>query len=364
MPEMLILSQFGRVSKACYNAKVTFFRKFPLEVYVLLVPSFLIIAVCFTLSFFNSRLDPVVFSHLFVDSIFLVFFGESFSLVLKIVVIVGLVLSFIVGTFFILRKANRAYLFSHLHSYEHILQKYAFVFLSVTIPTAAIMMSLNTLFSLVGRDRVAKVSAEYMKADHAIFGLYPSFWLQRIGEIPWLEWFVLFSYQHVFLFLGLTFLLLFFVSKKLFQKFLFSFFILYVISFFIWALFPAISPQEMYRKNILHREIPQAIQHEIDSTKPTVNLQSYLNELDAYWISTDNTFLSVSTNPSLHAAWALLIVIFLFRWKKIAGVILTPWFIGTILATLYTFQHYAVDLIVAVIVAVLAVRISEFLCAK
>src|SRR3989338_3484956 len=69
----------------------------------------------------------------------------------------------------------------------------------------------------------------------------------------------------------------------------------------------------------------------------------------------------VSTIPSMHFAWALITIFYLFRLRMALGVLMLPWFFLSNIGTVYLAQHFAVDLVAALPVAVVSLIIAEML---
>ncbi|MCX6757571.1 MAG: phosphatase PAP2 family protein [Candidatus Nomurabacteria bacterium] len=67
----------------------------------------------------------------------------------------------------------------------------------------------------------------------------------------------------------------------------------------------------------------------------------------------------MSTFPSMHAAWGIIACVALIEiWGPLA-IIAIPWIIAELIGTMYTLEHYAVDVILGIIIGFFALWITK-----
>lgn len=238
-------------------------------------------------------------------------------------------------------------------------------FLIIGLSLAILSPAIRILFFSADPIKTGLVSEALMEIDLKIFGDYPVFFLQGLSKFPIIEKAIIISYKHLFTIASLLFILLFFSKMKwAFRRLIFSFFICAIISFPFWFMAPAISPQSMYGKNILGTlpgRISPDITANLASIKRSESLTGFIVKADKFWIDESGESLAVSTNPSLHAAWGVVVIFFAFVFSPILGIVLLPWFVMNTLGTVYTFQHYGIDVILGILVGGLALILTDLI---
>jgi len=204
---------------------------------------------------------------------------------------------------------------------------------------------------------IAKWSARYMQADYSLFHTYPPFAIQRIPTL------LAQASVHAYLWCGTIFSLaliaLLCIDQERLRGLIMAFFIAIVLGFPFWLLMPAISPEEMYVRNTLNQAQSGELAAAITNYRPVPFITPYLKALDRFWIDRSGQSFAVSTLPSMHATWAIIIIIFLWRANKYLGVLSGVWAILNLLGALYTLQHYAVDLIAGTLVGIAATFLAQ-----
>lgn len=227
--------------------------------------------------------------------------------------------------------------------------------------TLAMMAAIPpVLFSTADPARVAEVSRTYMEADRALFGAYPPFASQALQRFPRLDFLATESY---FLLSALIFAaaVASVLRDGLLRKYLLAFFLSIAFSYPFWLAWPAISPQEMYRRDILSADIGPEMRAYVDSHRPSERVSRALTELDRTWIDPEGRLLSVSTNPSMHVAWSVLVMYVAWRLHRLLFAALAPWFIFNALGTVYLLQHYAVDVVGGLAVGLASLAVAGLL---
>ena len=75
----------------------------------------------------------------------------------------------------------------------------------------------------------------------------------------------------------------------------------------------------------------------------------------------NNNILPISTFPSMHAAWGIVIAYAgVILWPPL-GIILIPWAIINGIGAVYILEHYSVDIFLGVFIALISIIITELL---
>lgn len=231
---------------------------------------------------------------------------------------------------------------------------------AATAITAIIVGSL----SVVPHAHIISASEKLMALDKMLFGVYPPFWLHQIQLPPFVDTLLVYAYRAIGVFMALVLLALAGGHRTLFRQYLLAFFMATLLAMPFWKLLPAIAPNEMYRQNILQSEISEQLQ--VDTAikeKLTPSFTQYLTKLEQTNIDPEREVFSTSTFPSMHVAWGVLIAYFgtLLWWPL--GIVLIPWALANAVSTMYVLEHYGIDAIGGILLAVLAIIISRLLLA-
>jgi len=126
---------------------------------------------------------------------------------------------------------------------------------------------------------------------------------------------------------------------------------------------PTLSPLNMYGDN---RAFSPESSYAQDFThfKTGGSLQKNRDILGKAWMPEDNSWYSVSANPSMHIAWGLIFVFVAYMIWKPFGLLTGIWFLGDAVGTLLLFQHYFIDLLSGALVALISVSIISYVLKK
>ena len=232
-----------------------------------------------------------------------------------------------------------------------------FIILCLVLTTYSVALTTSWVFQNADSVRSIEISKKIMSFDFLVFKTYPPFVLQKLGHYSHLlEVFIVNSYLHLFLLIKL-FLFVTFFKKDVFRKFVFAFFIGFLVTFPLWYMFPVMYPSGMYRVNVFNVEVPKDIRGYIEKYPPTEYNRALVERLDTYWVSPTSEFLSVSANPSMHVAWGLMLVWFSFELSPYLILLSIPWFVMQTTGTMYMFQHFATDVITGLIIGAISIFI-------
>jgi membrane-associated phospholipid phosphatase len=193
--------------------------------------------------------------------------------------------------------------------------------------------------------------------DKAVFGNLPTIYLQNWlwhGHTSWYDYVLYLPYLlHFILPLGLA-ILVWKTRETQYWRVVSTYLVVAFGAFLTFFLMPAAPPwlasQNHYIPHI------ERISSDVWFGLGLHNFPSVYNHI------TPN---QVAAVPSLHAAWAILLLIFIYklygrRWALLAAVYPLLIFIGTV----YEGEHYAFDVIVGVLYAVAGYKITPYLMAR
>jgi membrane-associated phospholipid phosphatase len=210
------------------------------------------------------------------------------------------------------------------------------------------------MFALAGVTGAVKnrlLNQQFLDFEQKLFGEQP-FLMFFNPKNPLTLLFRLFSgmiiwcFQSMSLFMGISvfaFYLLF--DRKDFFKYIFAIFISALIALPLWYSFPVNSPNNFYlSKN------PTPVGYNIGSN--VLELQKEIRE-------EQKNSMPISTFPSMHTTWGILMVYYLYKNYKKSIIVFGPWLFFMILGTFYLGQHYLVDILMAFPIAILTIFLSE-----
>ena len=238
---------------------------------------------------------------------------------------------------------------------------YSFLFLLGTIVTVSVIIDTPTilLFNTVNPLRVATASAILTRTDYMLFGTYPWLALHSFITSKLLETFIFQSYLVTGFVGGFLAVILALCSTRSFRKFVLAFFFAYMIGIVFWIAIPAISPDAMYRAHILNTPIPQSIQEQLSATHFSPLSKKTMGDIQDRWTDPESQSFAVSTFPSMHAAWGIVIaVIAIELWAPLA-IVFIPYVFFELVGTVFTLQHYAVDTLFGIMVGFVALWLAE-----
>ncbi len=322
-------------------------RRFPIEFFILIVVPFFI----FTTFFIFSPAAFSSFSLVTLRSVaFLLFFGD-----------LAFVLAFSLAYFYCFGKL-----------FHHCTQKFRgqpstfFPFLKsllcIVLLVGAHTALTGTIIDAVGTQSPARVlaaNAALERFDVAMFDEQPLIIMQWFARVPFFDTLLVATYTNLGIILALLTLVLLF-NKLLFRRFILSFALTTLLGLPFWYFYPAISPDELYRKNVVGVTDLLPLHEQLARTPLTANLLSFLQSLDGHWSSPHIGQFAVTSFPSMHVAWGVLIAYFATALWWPLGIVAIPYALANAASTVYTLQHYAVDSIAGIIVTLLALLVAHY----
>jgi len=211
---------------------------------------------------------------------------------------------------------------------------------------------------------ITSVNHALMQADVTLFGVYPPLWLQDTNNAlkPVLDGmapFLVSVYMGISMALSLVFLFLLLLRQDVFPEMCVAFILCLVIALPFWYMFPALSPTEAFYIPLFHLPITEHIQTALKTYEPNAYVLEYIRSDAAHVHEVQDSYLFITTMPSMHAAWIAVAAYYLIAVRKTFAVISIPYFFANAVSTLYIMQHYAVDQIAGLLVAVIAIVMAR-----
>lgn len=315
-------------------------RNFPIETYVFLLPS--IISIILSVVFYLNYLSGHIFAIILTYKI----------LIVLLLIIFTIILSYIL--FILIRKRRDSVGIQIVR-----LRSFIFIILIQYFFLLASAFVIQILFVKSDPQHVYNVSSMLMDFDMRIFGSYLPFTLNQIITSVALSNAIIWSYFSINTIALSLMMILFFKSMHLFRKYFIAYFIALMIGIPFWIFMPAVAPDFMYRVNIFHKEIPTVISNTVESTTFLPNTKNVLVALEDFWIDEKGESLGITTFPSMHSAWGVIIAyIAIELWAPLAIFVL-PWLILELIGTMYVLEHYAVDTLLGIAIGLISVFIAK-----
>lgn len=181
------------------------------------------------------------------------------------------------------------------------------------------------------------------KMDLALFHTYPAVWLESWLPPEANDLLLACYYSYYFWPLSLAVLFYFQAKNDLFERFRLAITLCFLMNFVLYALVPAVGP-----RFFLH--------HEFDGPLRGLFLTPWLDSIMRSPPFMRDCF------PSGHTGITLVVLAFAYRYQRRFFVVMAPIALGLILATLAGRFHYAIDLIAALPMAWLSVRLADTWC--
>jgi len=270
------------------------------------------------------------------------------------------------------KKSFKESIFLLKNSFKNIskkIKKILFFNLVILRPLVIVSIFLGMIIILLGLLAVLLrgkfIDSLLMDMDNKLFGFYPflgSYYQVELllKIIP----FLIFGYLFLGSMMGITWIILYFnKERKLFSEYIIAMTLAVVIALPVWMIYPANSPRHL--NNIYN---PQRISQIYNKVDEDINNTINGNELDVrifnfhenIGIGRDDV-IPISTIPSMHVVWALLILYYLYRFNKRTIFLTLPWNFLSTFGAVYLGQHYFMDVIASFPVAIAVIFITNVL---
>lgn len=348
----------GEMLTKQHDILVHMFKKIPLEVYFLFLPACLVfILPLFLKSSFptqvvasgtvntNHSVGPSIHLSIWVLSIF------SIYLLCTLAVLVY-------------KKYSPKYVKSEQgQELKKFLQSLSFLLICVNSIIITVVGLTSLMFAHASPHNIIPVGSALMSIDYSLFHTYSGVILQKFfsNDRVWMA--IIYCYKYLFFAMVAILLIAFVKNVRIFRLGLLSLAFAFCISIPLWLLNPTLPPLNMYVG--AHPYDPQST-YTKDLSQYTMNprLVDQMTPLQQLWVSDTNSWYGISTNPSSHITWGLIVVVIAFLVWTPLGVVACVWFLGDALGTLLLFQHYFIDLVVGAIVAFFSLWVISTLLEK
>jgi membrane-associated phospholipid phosphatase len=212
------------------------------------------------------------------------------------------------------------------------------------VPFAAILLAYDLLRGAADGLLFGAHTLPQIDADRALgAGAVPTVWLQQrlydgAGHLHWYDIASWATYTTHFCATPLVAAVLWVTARPLFRRYVAAVSVLAAAGFATYALFPAVPPWLASAEGALPP---------VDRIVPAVWSNVHFLSLDGMWENGVRYANDVAAVPSLHAAYALLIALFLWplarrRWQR---ALIAAYPLAMAWALVYTGEHYVVDVL-------------------
>jgi hypothetical protein len=236
-------------------------------------------------------------------------------------------------------------LLSIIQSFAPVILLFAFLYLFIAASSASLTGTLadDSLYAI----------------DAALFRTPPFI---ALGNLRYPDWIVIathFSYVALVVMLFPFALLLFLFRREAFERFATALGLATVIMLPGWILAPALAPQARLIDNSYQIPVTAEISAHLASYAPQPALQRYLQDTTA--LNAKAQYLPLSTFPSAHIAWAVIVGFTAFMAHRVLFAVLAPILALSSFGTLFLAQHYFIDLPAGAFSAIAALFLSKYL---
>jgi hypothetical protein len=243
--------------------------------------------------------------------------------------------------------------------------KSLFLILIVTCLIFSIMGIL--LYLIVANVNVSKMiyfNKLFLDIDKALFGVYLPFWFQSLDNnikfvFDFLALPIIISYTKLAFLLNLLLAGFLILRPNYFYQAFLGFFICFFISVPIWFCFPALSPFDSYINNVIIMPENSNLDTYISLYNPNKYLNMVFERFSLQNKGNGRSFFAITSMPSMHIAWSVLILYFGYKFKKSFLLFFVPYFILNFIATLYLLQHYVIDIFFGLIVGIISIFLAQ-----
>lgn len=178
--------------------------------------------------------------------------------------------------------------------------------------------------------------------DYTLFGTHPTVWVQKLFH-PWLNEFMAFAYWSYYVTIPAAGVVLYLrKDRRLYHSYVFNLSLTLYLCYFSFLFLTARGPHE----TLAHLHIDRAVTGFFDTMVHSI--QSHAS-------------VSGAAFPSSHVAAVWVVLVYMFRFKKYVGWLLTPLIISLSVSVVYMQYHYAVDSIAAIALVALTYPLGRVL---
>ncbi|MBU1177156.1 MAG: phosphatase PAP2 family protein [Patescibacteria group bacterium] len=228
-----------------------------------------------------------------------------------------------------------------------------FGFITILLGLLAILLKGNFIDSLL------------MNMDNKLFGFYPF-----LGSYYQVDLFfkmiplLIFGYLFLGSMMGITWVILYFSKKReLFSEYIVAMTLAVMIALPVWIIYPANSPRHLnniynpQRISQIYSKVDMDVKEIIANNKLDYRILNFHEDIGIG----RNDVIPISTIPSMHVAWALLILYYLYKLDRRTIFFTLPWNFLSTVGAIYLGQHYFMDVIIAFPVVIITIWFANIL---
>lgn len=226
------------------------------------------------------------------------------------------------------------------------------VSLVIILPFSSISLLLSGMLRNI-REPLWNIT--FIEFDKLLIGYYPFSFFTKTSFLNdlFLSQVFLKSFLFLSVFMGISGLIFYIYKRGLFSQYIAAICLTMLFSLPFWYFLPALSPQNAFIYNIFQKPLPESISLSLNNYQPNEILHDFQSKVNESQKDTG----SISTMPSMHIAWAFLTVFYLALFSRISLFLTLPWFFLSSFGTVYLAQHYILDGLLAIPIAMLSIVI-------
>jgi hypothetical protein len=226
----------------------------------------------------------------------------------------------------------------------------------VTIPTYAILESISIQL------RFQTVDIALNAADKIVFGFSPFIYLPTVFSFPFFDILIEYSYTWLGYALSLVGIILFILKRTVaMRRMIFAFLLSIVLAYPLFYLVPCQDPNNFFLRNLRNHQLPADVLSERTAYSPSVRVTEMIRIIEQSETDTQNdNAVPISCFPSSHALWAIFAVYFLATITAWSLIVSLPWLILLLLGGIYFAQHYVIDYLVAIPIAIICIVLAHY----
>jgi len=232
---------------------------------------------------------------------------------------------------------------------------------------ALYMFIVSLAFVLVTQEWVATVSLQYLQLD-TVWRMYDLldpvvlFFTKYEGLLQIVNLF----YAQTIIVMFVTLFVLPFCSARLTRQYILAFFFSSLLATILWVSGPAVAPYQLATSDKFDESQYKAT---ISVASEPV-LQLYEKHVDTSWAHLTDSYTqywrditseygyAVSSNPSMHIVWGILLIVYLWRAYVPLGFVAALYAMIESIGTMLFLQHYFIDILAGVLFAFVSIWIA------
>jgi len=270
--------------------------------------------------------------------------------------------------FFVIAMIKSVVLGVHLYrpSFNHFFRASLTFLRNVLIVGIPFVLALYALTLALGELNIFNTSRLrdelVLQWDVFLTHTFPSLSLASFQYPGWFVEAVRYSFQNVVAALALLGAYLFQAKQKLFREAGGAYFLGVMIMFIGWIFLPVLSPHDRFIDNVYDLEISSQAQEYVDNYHPQEEIALFLENMRES--KEGLSVMPTTAIPSAHVAWAVLLVYYAYRTRRLLAVAVLPLAILSTFGTVLFAQHYFIDLPTGIATGVLSIAVARYIAKR